>query len=170
MAKRKKLHRVKRATLIIVGEGAHDKAFLNHMKQLYDGETGQAVKVDSADGGSPGNIIQTTNRKYKHADYDRRFILMDADVTIQQQDRDSARKFNIELIISTPVCLEGMLLEVLGQRSPDTSDACKRSLHPSLSGPPTRRDSYAVLFPKQVLDDTKKEQIVLLRNTISNHC
>ena len=132
MAK-KKSRSVKLASLIVVGEGAHDKAFISHMKSLYDGETGQTVKVDSADGGSPKDIIKTTDRKYKHTAYDRRYTLMDSDVPITQQDRDSARKLKIQLILSEPVCLEGMLLEVLGQRAPNTAASCKASLHPQLS-------------------------------------
>ncbi|WP_250656067.1 hypothetical protein [Alkalimarinus coralli] len=167
MAKRKG-RKVKLASLIIVGEGPHDKAFLNHMKRLYDGDTGQTVKVDSADGGSPADIIKTTDRKYKHAAYDRRYILMDSDVTIRQQDRDRARKLKIQLVISEPICLEGMLLEVLGQKAPDNNDSCKAKLHPQLCGPPTNHNSYSECFPKLVLDKTNKEQIVTLRQIIAN--
>ncbi len=92
MAK-KKSRRVKLASLIVVGEGAHDKAFINYMKSLYDGETGQIVKVDSADGGSPKDIIKTTDRKYKHTAYDRRYILMDSDVPIKSRITYSASIF-----------------------------------------------------------------------------
>lgn len=162
--------KVKQSALVVVGEGPHDKAFINHMKRLYDDRgSGQTVKVDSADGGSPADIIGTTIRKYKHADYDRRYILMDADVPIRQQDFDTARKAAIELVISTPICLEGMLLEVLGEPAPSTNGACKAALHPRLAGQPTTPQSYAVLFHKHVLDTTQKEQIVTLRKVIGNH-
>jgi len=50
----KRNRKVKLSSLIVVGEGPHDKAFINHMKDLYDNRTsGQKVKVESADGGSP---------------------------------------------------------------------------------------------------------------------
>lgn len=161
--------KVKLTALIVVGEGPHEKAFLNHMKSLYDGRaTGQTVKVDSADGGSPADIIKTTIRKYRHTHYDKRYVLMDSDVCIGQQEYKVAQKAKIELVISTPVCLEGMLLEVLGQTAPATNRACKSALHPQLAGLPTDRISYANKFPKAVLDVTEKEQIVTLRDVIAN--
>lgn len=165
----KKDRKAKLATLLIVGEGPIDKAFINHMKGLYGGQhTGQKVKVDSADGGSPADIIETTIRKYRHAHYDKRFILIDEDVPIRQQDYDSARKAKIELVVSKPICLEGMLLDVLEQDIPSTNAGCKASLHPQLSGSPRQPESYTDKFPKAVLDVTPKEQIVMLRKFIAN--
>lgn len=169
MAK-KRQHKVKLATLLIVGEGPIDEAFIRHMKSLYDGpNTGQKLKVTSADGGSPSDIINTTQRKYRHAAYDKCFILLDEDVIISQQDRDKARKANIGLIISTPICLEGMLLNILDRPVPTkNATACKKVLHPQLSGDPTRPESYDKLFPKPVLQNTPVKQILQLRKLIEN--
>lgn len=166
----KKIRRIKLATLLIVGEGAHEKAFLQHMKSLYDGETNQTVKIDAASGGSPIEIIDETIRKFNHADYSRKVILLDSDVVIRQQDRDKARKNKIELIVSYPVCLEGMLLEILGQKVPDHASGtdCKRRLHSLLQGEPTNPKSYERLFPKCKLDTTTKEQIIRIKNLICN--
>ena len=151
MAKRT-LCKVKLTTLIIVGEGPHDKAFLNHMKSLYDDRTtGQKVKIDSADGGSPADIINTIIRKFRNTEFDKRYILLDSDIPIKQQDRERAKKAKIELIESTPVCIEGMLLEVIGHRVPRTNQACKGALHPQLSGKPTTAKSYTTLFTKELL-------------------
>lgn len=165
-----KIRKVKLATLLIIGEGTHEKAFLLHMKSIYDGENNQTIKVDAASGGSPIEIIDETLRKYNHADYDKKVILLDADVTIRQQDRDKARKHKIELIVSNPICLEGMLLELLGHNVTAYSSAiaCKNRLHPLLSGLPTKPSSYAQIFPKSVLDTTTKDQIVRLKNLMSN--
>jgi len=165
-----KIRKVKLATLLIVGEGAHEKAFLQHMKLIYDGENNQAVKVDAVSGGSPIEMIDDTLRKYNHAEYDRKVILLDGDVTIRQQDRDKARKHKVELIVSEPVCLEGMLLDVLGHKVPEFSSAadCKKRLHPLLAGEPTKSVSYAKCFAKDVLDSTVKEQILRLIKLISN--
>jgi len=156
-------------TVLIVGEGPHDKAFLNHMKSIYDGrETGQKVTVGSADGGSPSDIIKSTLRKRHHAHFDRRFILMDSDVGISHKDRKRAKSAGIELVISSPVCLEGMLLEILGEASFDTNQGCKDALHPQLSGRPTAAKSYAEKFTKPILDGSGKDQIITLRNVIGN--
>lgn len=166
----KKVRRVKLATLLIVGEGAHEKAFLQHMKSLYDGNNNQTVKIDAASGGSPIEIIDETIRKYNHADYSRKVILLDADVVIRQQDRDKARKNKIELVVSEPTCLEGMLLEILGHKVAEFSAAadCKKKLHSMLAGEPTKPASYANIFPKEVLDSATKDQIVKLKRLISN--
>ncbi|MDF1644050.1 MAG: hypothetical protein P1U80_07680 [Pseudomonadales bacterium] len=166
---RRKIRKVKRAALIVVGEGPQDKAFLNHMKHLYDSRTsGQTVTINSADGGSPGDIIETVRRKHRHADFDKSYILLDSDITITQQNRDAARKRNIELIESTPYCLEGMLLDILGQNIPSTSRECKTILHPQLNDNPATPSAYTTLFPGTVLNTTTKHQIVTLRNVIAN--
>ncbi len=156
------------AALIVVGEGPHDEAFINHMKELYDSrESGQKVKVESADGGSPRDIINYVVKK-KHIAYDTKIILMDSDISLTDQNRKTAQKNGIIIVQSTPLCLEGMLLDVLGQKIPDSSQACKNKLHPKLSGPPTAKSSYGILFPKAVLDATPKAQIVDLKKYISN--
>lgn len=161
--------KVKLAALIVVGEGPQDKAFLNYMKSLHDiRESGQTVTISSADGGSPGDIINTVIRKHRHTDFDERYVLLDSDVPISQQVRAKAKKQKIVLIESTPHCLEGMLLDVLGQFIPSTSKACKAAMHPQLSSEPTNPKAYAALFPQSVLDDSTKKQIVTLRHAITN--
>ena len=164
----KKDRRVKLSSLIVVGEGPHDKAFICHLKDLYDNRnTGQKVKVESADGGSPKDILESV-LKNRHADYDKKYVLMDSDITLSQQDRDFARKHRIEIIQSTPWCLEGMLLDALGERVPNGNDACKCKLHPMLAGAPTDKNSYKILFPKEEVDASEKEQLVTLRELLSN--
>ena len=152
----------------MMDQGPHDKAFINYLKDLYDNRnTGQKVKVESADGGSPRDIIKSA-LKSKHADYDKKYVLMDSDVAVSQQERDFARKHRVEIIQSTPWCLEGMLLDALGERVPDGNDACKRRFHPMLTGAPTDKNSYKNLFPKEVVDGSNKVQLVTLRELLSN--
>ncbi|MEQ5801965.1 hypothetical protein [Halomonas sp. H10-9-1] len=161
--------RVKQSTLLVVGEGAHERAFLEHMKQLYDRRNNQQrLTVKAADGGSPGDILRVVRKRYQHIDYDRRVILLDDDVPISVSVADEARRLGIVLLVSRPVCLEGLLLDVLGQRAPATAKACKSCLHPQLSGPPTEKSSYSALFPVAVLDGTTQEAIAELRRLMRN--
>lgn len=52
-------HWVQLASLLIAGEGAYDKAFIEHLKDIYDHRaTGQTVKIISADGGSQEQLIK----------------------------------------------------------------------------------------------------------------
>ena len=147
------------STLIIVGEGPVEKAFLSYLKELYAQNSGQKVKIDAADGGSPENIVKKTIGKTKHADYDRKFILMDSDIEISDKIRATARKANIEIIQSEPLCLEGMLLDLLGLKVPSTNQKCKDLLHPKLSGAATAKDSYKSLITKEILQSSSIEQI-----------
>lgn len=93
---------------------------------------------------------------------------MDSDVAIKQQDISLAKRNNIIILLSEPLCLEGMLLDILRQRIPETSELCKKSLHPQLAGQPTEAKSYMILFPKSVLDLTKKQAVVDLRKLLTS--
>ena len=156
------------STLIIVGEGAHEKAFLSHLKTLYSANTDQKVKIDSADGGSPQDIVRTAVKKSKHIGYDRKFILMDSDIAIDDTTKKLAKDNNITIILSEPLCLEGMLLNLLGITVPDTSKKCKAILHPKLDGNAADKSSYIRLIDKKLLEASKIEQIVLLLQILEN--
>ena len=63
-----------RTTLLVVGEGPDDQAFIKHIKGLfYKRDCGKSVKVEAEDGGSPGNIISNAIRKFRSFAYDQRF-------------------------------------------------------------------------------------------------
>ena len=161
--------KVKVATLLLIGEGPDDKAFINHLRTLFDSrESGQSIKVKSADGGSPRDIIKAAIRS-QHAAYDRRFVFMDSDVTVTEADKKYASTHKITLILSEPLCLECMLLEVLSKSISPTCKECKRKLHPLLSGHATKKESYATLFTKDVLIASSKQQIQDLIRIISNN-
>ncbi len=164
----KKNKKVVISTLIIVGEGACEKAFLAHLKQLFSNNTNQKIKVDSADGGSPYDIINTTVKKTRHIAYDKKYILMDSDIIIDKETRDLARGNNIHIIKSKPLCLEGMLLDVLRQRVPLTSTLCKSLLHPQLDGSPTEKKSYEILFTKNILEQSSVVCMDELINVMKN--
>jgi len=164
----RKLRRALLSTLIIVGEGIHEKAFLSYLKSLYSANTNQKVKVDSADGGSPEDIVRTAVKKSKGIAYDKKFILMDSDIEINDKTKKLAKENNITLILSEPLCLEGMLLRLLNISVPDSSKKCKALLHPKLDGKPTDRKSYENLITKEILENSKIEQIVLIIKILSN--
>lgn len=164
----KRTRRTLLSTLIIVGEGIHEKAFLSHLKSLYSANTNQKVKVDSADGGSPEDIVRTAVKKSKGIAYDRKFILIDSDIEINDKTKKLAKDNNITLILSEPLCLEGMLLRLLNISVPDSSKKCKVLLHPKLDGKPTDRKSYENLITKEILENSKIEQIALIIKILSN--
>lgn len=163
MAKRKP-RSVNKTTLLVMGEGEHDKAFLSHMKGIYhERRSGSKITLDFSSGGSPHDIIKDTVKKSLHVGYDKKFILMDSDVPVNQQDIKAAKDSGIIILYSEPLCLEGMLLSVLKQNIPHTAQKCKSMLHPQLSDNPALPKSYDPLFSKPLLDDTNHATVVTLR-------
>ena len=166
MAKRKP-RSVNETTLLVMGEGEHDKAFLSHMKGIYhERRSGSKVTLDFSSGGSPHDIIKDTVKKSSHVDYDQKFILMDSDVPVKQQDIKMANDSGITILYSEPLCLEGMLLSVLAQSIPHTAQKCKSVLHPQLSDNPALSKSYEPIFAKPVLDKTNHATVVMLRSLL----
>ena len=166
---RKRLRPMLHSTLLVVGEGADDRAFISHMKQLFCPRgSGLSVKVESGDGGSAGNIITNAIRSYRDSGYDKRLLLLDADLPPSDADHKRAVAAGYEIILWQPQCLEGALLETLGDRvrGHETSQQLKARLHPRLAGKHTDAASYAVLFPREVLDAAANHSIVALRTLL----
>lgn len=158
-----------KTTLLVVGEGVIDRAFIDHMKSIYTrGVNTQKVTTDAANGGSPSDIVKYVIRKNSHTAFDKKVILMDDDVPVSEAVKNQARKKNIEILYSTPICLEGMLLDVLGQSVLSSCVECKDALHSQLSGSPTQKESYAQLFGKNVLDESNNEAIQSLIRRMKN--
>lgn len=167
MSKRKP-RKTNKTTYLMMGEGEHDKAFLNHMKTLYYIRSlGIKITLDFSGGGSPHDIIKDTIKKTQNFEYSKKIILMDEDVTIKEQDRTLAKQKGIEILLSTPICLEGMLLTILNEKPPHTASKCKSMLHPMLSGNPAQPSSYSPLFAKPVLDNSHHSTIKTLREIFS---
>lgn len=169
-AKRKGRRQIaQQTTLLVVGEGPDDKAFISHMKQLFCPRgCGVSVKVEAQDGGSPGNIISNAIRSYASPDYNQRFLLLDADVPPSAVEYKRARAAGYEIILWRPQCLEGALLEALDERvqAHETSQQLKARLHPRLAGRHTEPAAYAELFTRQVLDAERNAAVAELRQIL----
>lgn len=163
MAKRK-TRAVLKSTLLIVGEGAADKAFIDHLKQTL--EIKSSVKVKAGDGGSPGNIITHAIRVHQGPAYDRRLLVLDSDIPVSAQEHKTAAQAGYEILLWSPVCLEGVLLEVLQESvcTHETSQDLKKRLHPRLDGSSTDSKAYKKLFPKPCLENASNISLLdLLR-------
>lgn len=157
-------------TLLIVGEGSDDKAFIDHLKSLFNQRlSGRKIIVKAGDGGSPGNIITHASRAYKAKDYNQRYLVLDADIPPTVIETARARKEGYRIILWQPQCLEGALLEVLGEavQSHESSQALKQRLHPKLSGSHTQPAAYAQLFTKAVVQNTHNQAVAEVRDLLS---
>ena len=166
---RKEPRHLIRSTLLVVGEGADDRAFINHLKQLYcPRESGMSVKIEAGDGGSPGNVIAHAIRKYQGKDYDRRLFLLDADLPPNEAESKRAAKAGYAIILWQPQCLEGALLDALGETvAPhESSQQLKNRLHPRLDGRHTDARAYASLFTRQELDKARNAAVTQVRDVL----
>lgn len=157
----------RKTALLVMCEGLHDKAFFLHMKDAYNSRK-SGVKVETADGGSAYDIVNSAIKKTRHIGYDSLNVFMDSDDPEIARARKLAREKKVNLIESTPVCLEGMLLEILGKNAEIDSQRCKAKLHPELSGCPTQKGSYSPKFDKPILDASNKPQIEELKKLLEN--
>lgn len=158
-----------KTTLLIVGEGPDDQAFVRHMNQVFkDESSGIRANIHKESGGSPGNIISNTVRKYKNSDFDQRYIVMDSDIEIETASRKKAERHGYTIILWAPHCLEGALLDVLGEAvgRHESSRDLKQRLQPRLSGDHTKAQSYSALFPKPILENTTNSSVVAVKQAL----
>jgi hypothetical protein len=142
-------------TVLIIGEGFSEVAFLDHLKSLYVARgSGVAVKVGNARGKGPEHVLESAIRQSNSIAYDVVAALLDTDIPWTDALRSKARKSAIQLLPSTP-CLEGLLLQILDKSAAGASEALKRRLHPLLSGSPTDKTSYQQRYPKALLDERR---------------
>lgn len=167
MAKNKKKLHVNKTTLIVV-EGYSDRAFVEHIKGMYIYRgCGVSIKIKNAKGKGSNNVVRHAIASQQG--FDRCAALYDTDVSLLTTHKKSAQRKNIELIESSP-CLEGLLLDILGQHVPHDSSACKAALRPQLAGQDaTNPNSYSI-FTKNLLDTERVrvlaiDQILTLMNS-----
>ncbi|ANT65127.1 RloB domain-containing protein [Prosthecochloris sp. CIB 2401] len=142
-------------TLLVVGEGDSEKAFLQHLRSLYC-TRGDGVKVTirNAHGKGPDNVVNFAIRQLNVCSYDACVVVLDTDIPWTERLKKKAKKANIELVGSSP-CLEGFLLLILGTYPPEQSVQCKKDIKRFLGIDLTEWESYASSFPKTLLEDAR---------------
>ena len=154
-----------KTTILFVGEGPTEKAFLQHLQTLYiSRDASIVVKVESGSGGAPSSVAQKAIRLRSSRAYDRCFILVDADrplVMDRKLEERMKKKPRIEVLKSTP-CVEGLLLTILGHnnfsQSGTSSDHCKREFEANYMTDErkTEKRSYASRFTKEILEAQRR--------------
>ncbi len=169
MAKRKTMRKIVSTSLLVVGEGADDKAFIDHMKSIFcPRRCGRTAKIEAGDGGSAGNIIQNAIRSFKTEDFDKRYLVLDSDVPPTDAEIKKAYHNGYKIILWSPQCLEGALLDVLGERvnTHETSRGLKKRLHPRLDGKHTAASSYKTLFPQAIIESTHNASVTSVKDIL----
>ena len=81
MARYSKPHISQRKTLLAIGEGKADAAFLKYLRSIYcSGGDGVNVSVRDACGKGPSNVIGTAIGALRISSYDKKLCLLDTDL------------------------------------------------------------------------------------------
>ncbi|MBI5331503.1 MAG: hypothetical protein HZB71_12945 [Betaproteobacteria bacterium] len=139
-------------TLLIVGEGYHEEAFLHHVKQLYAPRgCGLAVTIKNARGKGAMHVIDWTIKQIANADFDTVAAMLDTDKDWSPGVAKQARQKKIRVLASEP-CFDAVMLRLLGLNAQGEAKTLKKRLAPYLGNSPTERGSYEAHFGKERLE------------------
>jgi hypothetical protein len=160
MSKSKK-PRVQKRTLLIVGEGADEQAFLNYLKgQLVGRGGGFTVKILNAKGKGAKRVIEWTIRQAAVAGYDKVAALFDTDTDWSSAVEKLARKHKVLLLKSEP-CFEAMMLRLLDITPDLDSKNLKSQFAPYVNYDATCSENYAAHFnPEKLADKRHLERVI----------
>jgi hypothetical protein len=148
-------------TVLAVGEGETDKAFLKYLKARYiKREDGISIKVECAHGGGPECVI-THSIKLNPRNYDGAFALLDADRPCRSSYLKKAKEKRLELIWSDP-CIEGLLLKILDPAfnpSVHKSSECKKLFESHYLNKDEKLvpEKYVEYFPLDLLENHRRQ-------------
>ncbi len=159
-----------KTTILIVGEGPTEKAFLQYLKELYvTRDDDFAVKIEYGSGGAPCSVVQKAIRLRGSRAYDKCYVLFDADRPLETDYKLSDRmnkRPRIEILKATP-CIEGLFLAILKHpgffQNSALSDNCKREFHAKYISEDKKMDkrSYMDKSPRTVLDECRTQVLEL---------
>jgi len=152
--------RIRRAvshTVLLVGEGATEQAFLKHIKSLYISRgCGVGVTIRNAHGKGPDHVVDYAIGQCRNAAYDRVVVLLDTDLEMSAAARRRAGAKKVQVIGTTP-CIEGLLLAILGEHVPAMSAECKQRCGGALPERFMFPGDYMGSFPKDLLDGRRDD-------------
>lgn len=145
-------------TLLIVGEGRHEEAFLNHVKLRYAPRgCGLAVTIKNARGKGAKHVIDWTIRQIANADYDTVAAMLDTDQDWNAIVEKQAKAKKIQVLASEP-CFDAVMLRLLGKNPVGDGKALKKLLAPFVNGDPTLAQSYAAHFGPECLEAGRAQE------------
>ncbi len=148
-----------RKTLLIVGEGHSEKAFLNHLKSIYS-IRGVNIDVVNARGKGPDHILNHALNCQAYTPRDYVGVLLDTDLKWPREIVKQATEQGFQLMGTIP-CIDGFILDIINEIKPVESQRCKEKLNKILPGPSTDKNSYSKVLSKQILDNARKSNEIL---------
>lgn len=119
--------RRRKNTLLCVGEGESECAFLRYLCSIHDYRGKQSIKIENGRGGSPTDVLKRARRISKAYHFDRVLIWIDEDA-VQAKEREQLRRAPVTVCCSSP-CIEGFLLSLItGHECSDDVSVVKKEL------------------------------------------
>lgn len=108
-----KQKRPQKTSILLFGEGSEDQAVLAHIADLYINRSTHHVVPDSGVGGSPMDVLEST-QKHAGFDYSHRLLILDGDRPENEYEAlgEAARKKGFEFLMITP-CMEALILSII---------------------------------------------------------
>ena len=120
---RQQVRRFVLRTVLLVGEGDAEVAFIEHLKALYITRgCGLAVTIKNARGKGALHVVDVAVRQSRNAAFDVRAVLLDTDTGWNDKTQSIARKAKVQVVPCHP-CLEAMLLALHGETAQGKSSA-----------------------------------------------
>lgn len=151
-----KHRRVVLRTVLLVGEGYAEAAFLQHLKALFvERQSGLSVSVKNARGKGALGVVNFAVRQSQNAAYDVKAALLDTDTGWDAKTQAIARREKISVVPCQP-CLEAMLLALHGDATQGKSTQQLKQAFTVRFGTQAHDAAlYAKHFPKARLDKSR---------------
>lgn len=146
-----------RRTLLIVGEGRDEVAFLSYLKYQYVARgCGLSVTIKNAHGKGALHVIDRAAAHSANADFDKVAALLDMDTWDAKAEQLAKRK-KIHVLGSDP-CFEAMMLRLIGVNAIGNSHALKKQFAPFVNNDPSRSDHYSLHFGSDLLQSVRNRE------------
>ncbi|MBC2604110.1 hypothetical protein [Puniceicoccus vermicola] len=166
--------RVVRTPLILFVEGPTEGLFLEQIKRVYSGRLAEKkITVGNGNGGSAGSVLLELKKKYlvTGSSETGALVLIDQDKGLDADAEAILQEYpSIKVAFSAPQCLEGLLLDLLGDLLPkgkQTSDRLKKHFQDKYLGSRDQvrkhfKQKREELFPESLLDEKMGSHPILI--------
>lgn len=149
------MQRAQKKTVLIYGEGATEKAFLEYIKSVYTLSGNYEIRIRQANG-NPDRVIDQIIKEINIGYYNEKYAFIDTDVPLDKTNQLKIEKLKIKTIKSSPT-IEILFLEILlpdfNREEFSTSAKCKAKFKELLGHKRTTDiDTYREIFPKELLN------------------
>ena len=143
-------------TLLLVGEGATEVAFLRHVKSLYVSRGwGLSVAIKDAHGKGAKHVIDWTSRQI--GDYSKKAAMVDTDQDWSDAVQKKANASKITVLKSEPQ-IEALLLRILGESDVGDAVQLKKRLKKIMNRDLLNQDDYSNHFDRDRLEECRHRE------------